>query len=245
MRGKAGRPCRGWGSSGSPASGTAPGSSRRREPLPTRGRPLGLVRTARELHFDIESDPSRDGLVYLHGILERTRTGGADTETFVPFLADGDGGERDAFAAAFRYLAADPDAMIYYYSKFERSAYRDLQRRHPDVCSPEEVEALFDPVRAIDLLFDVVMPHTEWPTNDLSIKTLARRLGFSWRDTDAGGANSIAWYDEYVRTGDPAVLRRILEYNHDDCRATAVLLDGLIALSVQGGPEWPPPQPAN
>lgn len=207
---------------------------------PHQPRPRRRHRPHRRRPHPCRRDPSRDGLVYLHGIVERIRKDYVDTETFVPFLADGEAGERAAFAAAFRYLTADPAAMIYYYSNFERSAYRDLQRRHPDVCSPEEVEAFFDPARAIDLLFDVVMPHTEWPTNDLSIKTLARRLGFSWRDTDAGGANSIAWYDEYVRSGDGAVLRRILEYNHDDCRATAVLLDGLIALPVRDGPRWPP-----
>ena len=172
--------------------------------------------------------------------MERRATADGEVERFVHFLADGPDGERDAFEGAYRYLSADPAAMIYYYSKFERTAYRDLQRRYPDVCSEQDVESLFNPARAIDLLFDVVMPHSEWPTTDVSIKTLARRLGFSWRDTEASGANSIAWYDEFVRTGDQRVMTRILEYNHDDCRATAALLDGLIALPVRSGPAWPP-----
>lgn len=202
-------------------------------------RPLGLSRAPRELHFDIEADPCRDGLVYLHGVLERTMTADGDVERFVHFFADDPGDERDAFASAFAFLTEDPAAMIYYYSKFERSSYRALQSRHRDVCSPEEVEALFNPARAIDLLFDVVMPWTEWPTRDVSIKTLAKLLGFRWGDADASGSNSIAWFDEYLRTGDPVVRERIIGYNHDDTIATRVVLDGLIALPVRGPPAWP------
>lgn len=194
--------------------------------------PLGLTRSARELHFDIEADPSRDGLVYLHGVLDVRRADGRETAEYVRFFAETEADEREAFAAAMDFLSADPSAMIYYYSKYERSSYRALQRRHPDVCSPEAIEQLFDPARAVDLLFDVIMPKTEWPLRNLSIKTIARHLGFDWRDEHASGAASIAWYDDYRRTGDPAIRDRIEIYNHDDVLASLAVLDGLIALPV-------------
>jgi predicted RecB family nuclease len=149
--------------------------------------------------------------------------------------------EGDAFADAMLFLAADPSAHIYYYSKYERSSFRILAKRHPKVCSTEEVDRLFDPTRATDLLFDVIMPHTEWPTHDLSIKTLARSLGFEWRDADASGAASIAWFNEYAATQDADIKRRILDYNEDDVRASAVVLDGLRGLGVSAPPTWPPP----
>ncbi len=106
------------------------------------------------------------------------------------------------------------------------------ERHYPDVCSAETIEALFDPTRAIDLYGDVVTRATEWPTNDQSIKTLAKHLGFSWRDANPSGAASIEWFDQWVRTRDPAVKARILSYNEDDCRATRVLLDGVRALAL-------------
>lgn len=207
---------------------------------PYASRDLGLARADRELHFDIEADPTRNGLVYLHGVLERVRGPGGDEERFHHFLAGSPEEERDAFAAAFAFLSADPAARIFYYSRYERTSYRLLQQRYGDVCSPEEVEALFDPVRSTDLLFDVVMPATEWPTSDVSIKTLARHLGFDWSDPDASGAASIAWFHEWVTTGDEAIRDRIVRYNFEDCVATRVLLDGLIALPVSGPPAWPP-----
>lgn len=94
----------------------------------------------------------------------------------------------------------------------------------------DELEALFHPAKAIDLYYDVVLKATEWPTWDFSIKTLATYLGFQWRDTHPSGAASIEWFDRWIKTGDTAVRRRILEYNEDDCRATRVLLDGIRAL---------------
>lgn len=189
--------------------------------------PVALPQSNVELFFDIEVDPLRD-FTYLHGIIER-HNGDTDTEKFFAYFTDNETeeAERHAFAESFRHLTANPTATIWYYSKYERTIYRKLQARYPDVCTAEEIEALFDPTHAIDLYYDVVTKATEWPTNDQSIKTLAKYLGFDWRDTNPSGAASIEWFDQWVRTRDPAVKCRILDYNEDDCRATRVLLDGI------------------
>lgn len=65
----------------------------------------------------------------------------------------------------------------------------------------------------VDLYYDVVVKATEWPTRDHSLKTLAKHLGFAWRDTHPSGAASIEWFDRWVTTGDPTVRQRILDYN--------------------------------
>ena len=93
------------------------------------------------------------------------------------------------------------------------------------------IEELFTPPRSTDLYYDVVFRATEWPTYDHSIKTLAKYLGFAWRDTDPSGAASIEWYQRWLETGDQAIKQRILDYNEDDCRATGVLLAGIRALA--------------
>ena len=97
------------------------------------------------------------------------------------------------------------------------------------------MEVLFDPRNAVDLYFDVERSKTEWPTNDFSIKTLAKYLGFKWRDTHPSGAASIQWFDEWVRTGSADTRQRILDYNEDDCRATRVLLDGILKMAAEAG----------
>ncbi len=188
-----------------------------------------------ELFFDIEVDPMRD-TCYLHGFVER-RHRNNDTERFVAFFADEPGAEaeRQAFEASWRYLRESQPCVVYYYSKYERTIYRKLREKYPDVCTEDELEALFDPARAVDLYYDVVLKATEWPTRDFSIKTLAGYLGFVWRDTHPSGAASIEWFHRWVETGDETIRQRILDYNEDDCRATRVLRDALDGLALQPG----------
>jgi predicted RecB family nuclease len=201
-------------------------------PKPYLRRPIRLDVFSQELFFDIEVDPLRE-ICYLHGFVER-RNGDNCTERFVPFFAEDTTAvaERDAFAAALDYLATRADAGIYYYSKYERTTYRKLQQKHPDICTPEDVEQLFSPTRAIDLYGDVVLNATEWPTRDRSIKSLAKYLGFVWRDTHPSGAASVEWFDRWCRGRTPELKQRILEYNEDDCRAMRVLLDGIRDLAA-------------
>ena len=91
---------------------------------------------------------------------------------------------------------------------------------------------LFAHPRAIDLYGGVVLKATEWPTRDHSIKTLAKCLGFTWRDAHPSGAASVEWFDRWCRERNPDIRQRILEYNEDDCRATRVLLDGIRNLAA-------------
>ncbi len=202
-------------------------------PQPYLTAPLTLPHSDIEVFFDVETDPMRD-FCYLHGMLER-RVGDNSIERFDAFFADDltANAERETFAQAWAYLCARPTAIIYFYSKYERTIWRTLQQKYPDVCTADEIEALFDPARSVDLFYDVVQKATMWPTRDHSIKTLAKFLGFQWRDTNPSGAASIEWFDQWVQTGDPAVRQRILDYNEDDCRATRVLLDGIRALTLK------------
>jgi predicted RecB family nuclease len=194
--------------------------------------PVSLALAPLELFFDVEVDPLRE-ICYLHGFVERHHGDNA-TERFIAFFAEEPTptAERDAFAAALDYLAARDQAVIYYYSKYERTTYRKLQERHPDICTPEDIERLFEPARAVDLYTDVVTQATEWPTRDHSIKTIAKYLGFAWRDAHPSGAASIEWFERWCSERAPEIRQRILDYNEDDCRATRVLLDGIRNLAA-------------
>ena len=197
--------------------------------------PIAFPDNECELFFDIEVDPMRD-ICYLHGFVERFRRDNA-TEKFVSTFAEAatPEAEKRAFGEAWTYIQDRQPCTIYYYSKYERTIYRALQEKYPDICSADDIERLFDPANAIDLYNDVVKKTTEWPTWDFSIKTLAKYLGFSWRDTHPSGAASIEWFDRWIQRADPAIRQRILDYNEDDCRATRVLRDALENLPVITG----------
>ena len=187
---------------------------------------LRLPSSPNEIFFDVETDPMRD-ICYLHGFYVRTE--GNSEGRYYSFFADAPSpeAEREAFAGMLEFLKGYDRTIIYYYSKYERTICRGLQRKYPDVCSQEAVEEMFAPEKAVDLYFDVVRKHTEWPTYNHSIKSLAQYLGFQWSDDDPSGASSIEWYHRWTETGDQRIRDRIIQYNRDDCAATAVLLDGI------------------
>jgi uncharacterized protein len=188
-----------------------------------------------ELFFDIETDPMRD-ICYLHGFVIRERAAaGWSAERFEGlFVRDlSADAERDAFAAAMALFRLHADGLVVHYSKYERTEYRKLASKYPDVATAAEIEALFAAPRAIDLYLDVVKSGSEWPTHDYSIKSLARHCGFHWRDADPSGASSIEWFDQWARTGDPRLRQRLLDYNEDDCRAMRVVWDHMQQLPVR------------
>ena len=126
-----------------------------------------------------------------------------------------------------RMAGSRPDCAIFYYAPYEWTTYRKLQVKYPGVCSASDIDRLFERPETVDLYTDIVKKLTEWPTRDMTIKTLAQFLGFKWRDTNPSGAASIRWFDDWVSTSDPNIKQRILEYNEDDCIATRVVFDHL------------------
>ncbi len=140
--------------------------------------------------------------------------------------------ECDAFADALALFRQYPDATVVHYSKYERTQYRKLQEKYPQVATRDEIDQLFAGPRALDL-YEKVRADSEWPTHDLSIKSLAKFCGFAWRDADPSGASSIEWFDQWARGADPALRQRLLDYNEDDCRATRVVLDAMKGFEVR------------
>jgi uncharacterized protein len=192
-----------------------------------------LPHTDVELFFDVETDPFRD-VCYLHGFVER-RGGDSNNETFHAFFANAPEpeNEEESFQDAYAYLTARMPCAVYFYTKYERTEWKKLAKKYPSVASEDDIEAVFEEPLIIDLYYDVVVPKTVWPTRDHSIKTLAVRCGFEWRDESPSGAESIEWYHRWVDTGDQSIKQRILEYNEDDCRAMRVLVDAVQAMAVR------------
>jgi predicted RecB family nuclease len=95
----------------------------------------------------------------------------------------------------------------------------------PGIPPRDEVAAFIASGRWIDL-FAVV---SEWflCAHGKGLKRIAPAAGFSWRDPEAGGENSMRWYRAAVGLDgappDAGQRERLLRYNADDVRATQVL----------------------
>ncbi len=184
-----------------------------------------LPKVGYELFFDIEDDPTQE-FVYLHGVYERSGKG----ERFVEFTANDITSEEEkkVWSDFWKYINSLPqdDFAVYYFSQHEKTTYKKLQERYPDVISKENLEKFFDNSNVIDL-YKIVLGKTDWPLGSYSVKAIATYLGFKWRDATPSGALSIKWFNEYLEKKDPSILKRIVEYNEDDCKATMVLKDAL------------------
>ncbi|RMH35764.1 MAG: TM0106 family RecB-like putative nuclease [Nitrospirae bacterium] len=166
----------------------------------------------REIYFDIEDDPTQ-ALTYLFGLLIVER---GMPPQFKYFLARKPDEEERTVRAFWDFLNTTSDAVYYVYSHKERTTLKHLMERY--ALDPQIFEAYV--AREFDLYSRLVVEHSDWPTFSYSIKHIAKCIGFTWRDPDPSGANSIAWYNQYLANpSDERLLRRILEYNEDDCRA--------------------------
>jgi len=188
------------------------------EKKPVLYEPINLPKTEVELYLDIEDDPMR-GIVYLHGIYEKTD----EKKQFIPFVAgpNDETGERTAFEELWKYLRSFESKVysLYYYSSHEKSVYKSLGEKYPDIITSDEVQTFFQQENVIDLYSDVILKKTDWPLSSYSLKEIASYLGFKWRDDTPSGALSIQWYSEYCENLDEKILQRILDYNEDDCLA--------------------------
>jgi uncharacterized protein len=180
-----------------------------------------------ELYFDIESAPEHN-LVYLHGVLVVDRTN--QTDTFYPLVAESLAAEAMIWQQFLDLVWQYPSAPIYHFCPYEPQTVKRLAEQY------DTPYALIEPLteRFIDL-HERVTRVAILPVESYALKPIARWLGFNWRDPEANGAQSICWYDQWVKTGDRAYLEAILRYNEDDCRATYRVKDWLVGFSGLSG----------
>jgi predicted RecB family nuclease len=132
-------------------------------------------------------------------------------------------------AAAVRGLSF---AVFCYAKAAEERWMLGLARRYagtPGVPDAKAVAEFCASTQWVDLMLEIkqqfVLP------GSLRLKELAATIGFSWRDPEAGGENSMAWYRAAVGVGAPGDLDdapnpmadRVIRYNEDDVLATLAL----------------------
>lgn len=196
--------------------------------------------------IEIDVDMENSDVVYLWGTHATVRDG-ARTPTSVragyrPFhtLAGGHRDEAEAFVAFWDWMHAvvregaqlGSTVRFYCYTDAENSRMHEIAGRWPDFPGMPSHEAI-DQFCATDSWVDLKknVESLIWPTDGLGLKKVAPLAGFSWRDEDAGGDNSILWYEIVVTTDDESQRRemseKLLRYNEDDVLATKVLREWL------------------
>lgn len=170
-----------------------------------------------EIYFDIESDPTRD-IDYLLGYLIKDKKG----VRYEYFLAHDKSEEEMIWKKFLDFLAGLENFVIYHYAFYERQVFDRLTLRYgaPAVLVEKFRENTID-------LYAKLVDSAVLPLYFYSLKDVAGYLGYKWDDTQAGGAESVVWYNDWLDKNDPAIMKKILKYNEDDVRATLLIKEWL------------------
>ena len=190
-----------------------------------------------DLFFDFEGNPfwdSSGGLEYLWGILD------VDGE-FTPLHAHDHATERLAFETfvdlVHERLARDPDLHVYHYAQYEITALRRLMGRYGT--REAELDDLLRRGVFVDL-YKVVRNGVRASVPGYGLKELEVFLDFRREAEVKDGGASIVVFEQWMQTGEQALLDQIDEYNREDCLATRLLRDWLLGLRERALAEFGP-----
>jgi predicted RecB family nuclease len=182
------------------------------------------------VEFDLDIEWSREGFVYLWGIL---KSDGDKTEYQSFFDASVACAEAESRLAltAMSWLARETrkitgqgrSSIVFHYAPVERTYADRIRDRDAPRWDREIADA--DMSTWIDLLPFARQRVVSRYGHGLKILAV-HGPGFAWRDDDPGGLQSQVWL-EAARQGPPeeraATVHRLLTYNEDDVRATLAL----------------------
>ncbi|MGH3863321.1 TM0106 family RecB-like putative nuclease [Actinokineospora sp.] len=192
-----------------------------------------------DVEVDVDMESFGDAGAYLWGAL----LAGADIGiehgyrafvTWDPLPTDD---EARSFAEFWQWFASVREATVARGLTFRAYCYNELAENRwllasakrfagkPGIPTRREVLTFIESDEWVDL-FGSVREHFLC-SHGKGLKTIAPAAGFAWRDAEASGENSMRWYRAAVGMDgdepDTVQRTRLLEYNEDDVRATAVL----------------------
>lgn len=178
-----------------------------------------------KIYFDFEDDPTQE-LIYLCGLWAEPAIRGLNYHGL--FCTD-EVGEAKVWAE-FQGLCADIQSrhyVVFHYSPYEKSKISALEEKYG--IAGANALAIFKS-RMVDLL-PIVKKTVVLPARGYGLKKVAPFAGHKYSAEDAGGAQSIVWFQEFQRDQSKhAVLEKILTYNKEDCLAMKVVEEWLRGL---------------
>ncbi len=115
-----------------------------------------------------------------------------------------------------KFLTEHKDYTFYHYGHYEKSIFEEKWKDLPKV--------------HLVNIEKIVRDSVILPVSSYSLKSIAKALGFKWRNKDANAMQSMCWYSNYIETKDRKFLDLSIEYNHDDCLALLWLRNWLLTL---------------
>ncbi|MBW2970436.1 TM0106 family RecB-like putative nuclease [Candidatus Woesearchaeota archaeon] len=178
-----------------------------------------LPKSKTEIYMDFEGTDeleTEEGTVkvdYLIGVLINNE--------YKPFIAENLADEKRMIQEFLEFMKKHPNATIYHYGPYEKTHLAGIGEKYNI-----DVKKILD--NMTDVL-SIVKKTAALPTLTMSLKEVSKFLGFKYRGmTDA--QESIVLYLQYLETKEKEIMKRILDYNEDDVRATKLIKEWLETL---------------
>ncbi|MDC3031636.1 TM0106 family RecB-like putative nuclease [Prochlorococcus sp. AH-716-P08] len=172
--------------------------------------------------FDIESNPD-DKHDFLYGFLKINNLFTKKEDLiYKPFL-NLKNNKGESYMKIIEILFSQKEWPVLHYGETEKIAIINIAKNLN--FSLEEIDSLAS--RFIDLH---ILIRKSWilPLKNYGLKTVSNWLGFEWMQKNVSGSKALYWWIQYQITENEIFLKKIIQYNKDDCLATLQIAEYLI-----------------
>ncbi len=172
--------------------------------------------------FDIESNPDvkHD---FLYGFLKVNNLFSKKEDLIYEPILNLKNNKEKSYKQIIKILFLKKEWPILHYGETEKIAIIDIAKKLN--FSAEEIDLLKS--RFIDL-HTLIRKSWILPIKNYGLKTVSNFLGFEWEQKNISGSKAIYWWIQYQITQKEVFLKKILNYNKDDCLATLHIAEYLI-----------------
>ena len=181
------------------------------------------------VYIDVEALPDRD-FYYLIGLRWPSENGIQQRSLWADLLED----EVRLWADFLGVLSSIDSPTLVHYGSFEATFFKKMADRYG---APREDLAAAKALGFSINLVSVIFARIYFPTYSNGLKEIANYLGFNWNDPSSSGLQSTVWRHEWERLRDPALKRKLIRYNADDCEALGAVSEAIMSLSKPLGPD--------
>jgi len=172
--------------------------------------------------FDIESNPDvkHD---FLYGFLKVNNLFQKKEELIYEPILNLKNNKEKSYKQIIKMLFLKKEWPILHYGETEIMAIIHITKKLN--FSHEEIELLKS--RFIDL-HTLIRKSWILPIKNYGLKTISNWLGFEWEQKNVSGSKALYWWIQYQITENEIFLKKIIQYNKDDCLATLHIAKYLI-----------------
>ena len=172
--------------------------------------------------FDIESNPDYKH-DFLYGFLKIKNLFSKKEALIYEPILNIKNNTRESYRQIIKILFSHKEWSVLHYGETEKIAIINIAKKLN--FSVEEIDSLTS--RFIDL-HTLIRKSWILPLKNYSLKTVSNWLGFVWSQQNASGSKALYWWIQYQITENEIFLKKIIQYNKDDCLATLRIAEYLI-----------------